>query len=63
MKPHSLADHSLADSDPEAAIQERSDWFTDLVLWLFTYAPVIPLVVYCVAMVLTTLIIILTQLF
>jgi hypothetical protein len=40
--------------DPEAELQERGDWFTDLVMLVFTYAPLLPLLVYCAAVVLTT---------
>ncbi len=57
-----MKNHSLADSDPEAAIQERSDWFTDLVMLAFTYAPLLPLVIYCTAMVVTAITIIIVHL-
>lgn len=39
--------------DPEEAIQERGDWVVDCFLAVLTYAPVLPLVIYCAAMAVT----------
>lgn len=44
-------------TDPEAEIQEHGDWFADLICWLFTYAPALPLVVYCLAVLATFVIV------
>jgi len=41
--------------DPEEAMQEHGDWFTDVVMWCFSYAPVLPLAIYCVAMAMTAI--------
>lgn len=48
--------------DPEVEMQERGDWFTDLVMLAFTYAPLLPLVIYCAAMAVTAITIIIAHL-
>jgi glucose uptake protein GlcU len=45
--------------DPEEAMQEHGDWLVDacmwFVTWFVTWSPVMPLIVYCAAVALTTI--------
>ncbi len=41
--------------DAEEAMQERGDWLVDAFMWCVTWSPVLPLVLYCAAVVLTTI--------
>jgi hypothetical protein len=48
-------------SDAEEALQERADWLVDAFMWCVTYAPLLPLLVYCAAVALTAIGIIVHQ--